>query len=82
MQQARARREFIKLISKIDIITAGKINACTELDVLRTKVTLFFADGVFNEALISEKVGEDVFLESQIKWVKDLFDGARSKRSM
>jgi hypothetical protein len=81
-QQARERREVIKLISRIDGITNGKISACSEQDALRIGVTQFFTEGFFNNALLTEKVGDDVFLESHVPWIKDLFAKNREKSGL
>ncbi|MEI6972492.1 MAG: hypothetical protein WCL44_13370, partial [bacterium] len=81
-QQARARREFIKLISRIDGVTAGKASASSGQSELRKRVSLFFDDGFFNDALLTEQVGDDVFLENRIVWIKELFGKIREKRGM
>ncbi|MFH0909394.1 MAG: serine/threonine-protein kinase [bacterium] len=80
-QQGKVRREFMKLLVWIDDIT-GRVSKCTEQDILRARVSLYFEESFFNDALMDVKVGGDDALESKIPWLKDKFDKVRVKRAI
>lgn len=80
-QQARVRREFIKLLSLVDDIT-GRVSPCVAQDVLRARVSLYFEAGFFNDSLLTERVGNDALLEQQIPWIKEPFDKLRASRGI
>jgi hypothetical protein len=80
-QQAKVRREYLKLLTSIDEITS-RVAACPEQDVLRARVSLYFEPGFYNDALIDTRVGADEQLETRIPWVKDKFDKMHLKRAI
>lgn len=81
-QQARARREFIKVLSRIDVIAEERLSTCSDKKSPRTFVSRYFADGFFSDEILTERVGNDAFLEGQILWIKDLFRLARERRGI
>jgi serine/threonine protein kinase len=80
-QQAKIRREFLKLLTFMEDIT-GRVSKCPEQDVLRARVSLYFEPGFFNPALMDTKVGSDEAIESRIPWLKEKFDKIQIKRAI
>ena len=81
MQQGKVRREFMKLLVRVDEIS-GRVSKCTEQDILRARVSLYFEESFYNEALLDVKIGGDEAFESGVPWLKDKFDKARVKRAI
>ena len=81
VQQGKVRREFIKLLVRVDEIT-GRVSTCTEQDVLRARVSLYFEESFYNDSLMDVKVGGDETFEGEIPWLKDKFDKVRVKRAI
>jgi len=81
MQQGKVRREFMKLLVRIDDIT-GRVSPCTEQDILRARVSLYFEESFYNDSLLDVKIGGDDAFEAKIPWMKDKFDKVRVKRAI
>ena len=52
-QQARARREYLELLTRVELIT-GQLSGCAAADPLRAQSARFFQSPFFHRALLEE----------------------------